>query len=58
MIPPTTSLYVLILYEFTSSCLNKLREEDEEFKSLYNCPYLTVTFNLGGNICTHPHKDF
>lgn len=39
------------------SCLEKLQEEDEGFKGIYDCPFSTVTFNLGGRVCTHPHKD-
>lgn len=39
------------------SCLAKLREEDEGFKGIFECPYSMITFNLGGKVCTHPHKD-
>jgi hypothetical protein len=53
----TTASFAPVLYGFTSSCLNKLREEDESFKPIYDGPFSTATFNLGGSVCTLPHKD-
>lgn len=54
----TTSSYAPALYHFTKTCLDKLKEEDDDFEGVYDSPYSTVTFNFGGSVCTHPHKDF
>lgn len=56
--PAVTSVHAPILHEFVNKSLKELRKEDEGFKTVYPGPYSAVTFNLGGKVCTFPHKDY
>ncbi|KAF9786616.1 hypothetical protein BJ322DRAFT_1003890, partial [Thelephora terrestris] len=54
----TTSTYAPSLCNFVTESLEKLKNENKRFKTIYEGPYSAVTFNLGGKVCNFPHRDY